>query len=285
MKNKIISAAYNAGIKAVGVCKARVYDELLPILEREATPMTADYEQRINPFLLMSEARSVIVCLFPYYIKDEKTNLSMYAKGADYHSVVKGYMHELEKVLFSEGYSAMSFADSGALPDRYLAYLAGLGFFGKNRALINPLYGSFVFIGYIITDADIKEDKPLEMKCMDCGKCIKSCPGGALTGDSFDAFSCASFITQKKGVLSKREEDIIKKSGYVWGCDICQSVCPHNARIQNTDISAFCDNRVDKLYTGMAESNREFKRKFKDRAFSWRGLDVIERNLEVLEEK
>lgn len=283
MKDKIISAAHKAGIKAVGVCRARIYNELTAFLERENTPMTAECEQRINPFLEFKEARSVVVCLFPYYVKGEKTNLSVYAMGGDYHTVVKKYLSVIEGVINAEGYRAMSFADTGALPDRYLAYLAGLGFFGKNRALINPVYGSYTFIGYILTDAQLEEDKPLEEKCIGCGKCIEACPGGALSDTGFDAFSCASYITQKKGTLSDKEKNIIKRSGYVWGCDLCQRVCPHNKNVPETDIVEFKDGRVIELKKGMAESNRDFKRKYQDRAFSWRGLDVIERNLGIIE--
>ncbi len=281
MKNKITAAAKEAGIEAVGVCRARVYEELLPFLSAEQTPMSAECVERINPFLLMREARSVIVCLFPYFVNDKRTNLSIYAKGKDYHTYVKRRMARIEKVLFENGFSAMSFSDSAALPDRYLAYLSGLGFFGKNRALINPVFGSYTFIGYILTDAEIEEDKPMDENCMGCGKCIKSCPGGALCENGFDVRSCASYITQKKGELSEREEEVIKKSGYAWGCDICQSVCPHNINIPETVLDEFLSDRINELTEGMAESNREFKRKFKDRAFSWRGLDVIERNLKI----
>lgn len=285
MKNKITAAAKSAGIEAVGVCRARVYEELLPFLSTEQTPMTADINERINPFLLMSEARSVIVCLFPYFVNGKRSNLSIYAKGKDYHTYVKKRMAAIEKVLCENGFSAMSFSDSAPLVDRYLAYLSGLGFFGKNRALISPVYGSYTFIGYILTDAEIEEDMPMERRCADCGMCIKACPGGALCEKGFDAAFCASYITQKKGELSKKEEEIIQKSGYAWGCDICQSVCPHNKNIPDTSFDEFLSDTIAELTKGMAESNREFKRKFCDRAFSWRGLEVIERNLEILKEK
>ncbi len=284
MKSKIKQTAAAQNISAVGVCRARVFSELEEKLGENTPMVTKNIAERIDPFLHMPTAKSIIVCLFSYNNGGKRSNLSLYARGEDYHKVVKRKLEKLCAVLEEKGYLAQSYCDTGELCERYLAYQAGLGFFGRNNFLINPEYGSYTFIGYILTDAEIEADKPLEGGCQDCGRCEKCCPGGALSKDSFNAQKCASYITQKKGDLTLNEREIIKKSGTVWGCDICQTVCPHNENARLTEIDEFRTNLIENLQVTMAESNREFKKKYQDRAFSWRGFDVIKRNIEIQEE-
>lgn len=275
MKNLIYTAAREAEIGAVGFVRARIFSELREKLACESTPMVPTAEERINPFLIMEEAKTVIVCLFPYP-RGARTNISDYAKGEDYHLAAQKKLGKICGLLKERGFSATALCDSNPLCERYLAYLAGLGFIGKNRALINPKFGSYVFIGTVLTDAVLEESAPLLRKCAECGACVRACPGGALTGSGFDAERCASYLTQKKGALTDGECEIIKQSGYAWGCDICQRVCPYNADIgDNGDAFA--------LTRDMAESNRDFRRKYSGRAFSWRGFEVIKRNLDILE--
>ena len=284
MINRIKETAAALSIGAVGVCNARIYSELKSKLE-EKTPMVPDkIEERINPFLLMPTAKSVIACLFPYYNGGEKSNLSLYARGEDYHKVAEKKLNAIADILTENGFSARTFCDTGVLCDRHLAYLAGLGFIGKNRFLINDEYGSYTFIGYILTDAELVANAPLDKACISCGKCITACPGGALTENGLDSEKCVSYITQKKGELSSFEEEIVRKSGSVWGCDICQTVCPHNNGVKLTEIAEFRTNLIEKLDSDMAESNREFKKKYQDRAFSWRGYEIIKRNLKITKE-
>ncbi len=284
MIERIKKRAAALGISAVGVCRARIFSELRNKLSLD-TPMVPDnIEERINPFLYLPEAKSIIVCLFSYHNGGEKSNLSLYARGEDYHLVAERKLRELCSVLEGEGYLAKAYCDTGALCDRHLAYLAGLGFVGKNRFLINADYGSYTFIGYILTDLELEENLPLSTSCIGCGECIRACPGGALTESGLDSSKCASYITQKKGELTDSEQKIIKKSGSVWGCDICQTVCPHNKTAKLTDIDEFRTNLVERLEVNMAESNRDFKKKYQNRAFSWRGYEVIKRNLKITEE-
>lgn len=285
MIERIKKTAAALSIGAVGVCSARIYSELEEKLTAN-TPMVPDnVEERINPFLIMPTAKSIIVCLFPYYNGNKKGNISLYARGEDYHLVVARKLNTLAEILEENGFSAKIFCDNGALCDRHLAYLSGLGFVGKNRFLINSEYGTYTFIGYIITDAELKPDKTILAECSNCGRCIKACPGGALSETGLDAQKCVSYITQKKGELTNEEMEAVKRSGSAWGCDICQIVCPHNEGIRLTGISQFRENLIDSLSSDMAESNREFKKMFANRAFSWRGYEVIKRNLKIIGEE
>lgn len=274
MREKIITLGRQVGAK-VGFVKAREFPELLPILSKEHTPMVCDnLQERINPFLLLPCAKTIIVCLFPY--SGTEGNLARYAQNEDYHITVPKKLKQISKPLSDNGYEVKCFCDTSPLCERYLAYLAGLGFFGRNKMLINPELGSFTNIGCILTDCEFEESKPIEKDCGDCDLCIKNCPGGAI-GNAYNPNRCSSYISQKKGELNADEEKILKKSGYAWGCDRCQTVCPYN-KLENKPV------RCNNLFSDMATSNRDFKKKYGDMAFSWRGFDVIKRNLEIIGE-
>lgn len=281
MKKRLKTLAARLGIEEIGIVSAKIFHDYKEILEKRGSVSLAepDVEKRINPFITMPRVKSIIVCLFSYNVR-KKGNISSYAFGTDYHIVLKKKLEQLSKPLTENGYLAECFADTGALSDRYLAYNAGLGFYGKNGMLINKKLGSWFFIGYIMTDCEMEEDKPsADSMCIGCGKCIKACPSGAIKdGFEFDEKLCASYITQKKGELSSEEQEIIKKSGYIWGCDICQKVCPHNIDAAETDIDEFKNNLICNLEIDENISNREFKRMYGDRAFSWRGKSVLIRN-------
>lgn len=230
--------------------------------------------------------KSAIVCLFPYFCGDGEGNLSLYARSLDYHLVIKEKLSPVCDFICTLAPEAecQIFADIGPEVDRRLAYEAGLGFYGKNKMLINDDYGSYFFIGYILCDLDLTPDTPLQKACIGCNRCIESCPGGAL-GESFDINKCASHISQKKGDLTESEIAILKKSGLVFGCDTCQRVCPHN-NITPKPMEEFTKDLIDNINLSDLESlsNREFMKKYKNRAFSWRGKGVLERNINLIEE-
>jgi len=231
---------------------------------------------------------SAVVVLLPYYVKDEWGNLSMYARGADYHRIAEEKLKEIEKFLIELGASkTVVHADKGELDDRKAAYEAGLGFIGKNGLLICEEYGSWFFIGQVVHDLDIEADSPMTQSCLSCGACLRYCPGGALNSKGFDVKRCLSEISQKKGELTAEEQRLIKSNGLCWGCDVCQTVCPHNSELETTALQEFMDDRITELTLEDVEglSNREFKEKFGGYAFSWRGKGVLQRNLEVLFEK
>ncbi len=230
-------------------------------------------------------SQNAVVVLMPYFVKNEDGNISMYARGLDYHKVAEEKLGRLGEFLETLGAEKITVhVDKGGLDDRRAAYDAGLGFLGKNGMLICDEFGSYFFIGQIVHDLEIEANISQKKSCISCGECIRNCPGGALSENGFDIEKCLSHITQKRGDLTKREEQLIKENGLCWGCDVCQRVCPHNKGLKTTALPEFMEDRITSLRSDDVEnlSNREFKAKFGKYAFSWRGKGVIERNLEVL---
>lgn len=286
MIDRLRERAKGLNISDFGIVRARVFDDLCLDLRTKNTSdfVNSNPEIRCNPFLIMPDAKSVIVCLFSYY-NSECGNISSYAMGKDYHLVVKNLLENFSKPLLEEGFNCLYFCDSWDLNDRYLAVKAGLGFIGKNHMFISPEYGSFVFIGAILTDCELEESEPCRRVCLNCGECIKKCAGGALDKNGgFNEKKCVSYITQKKGELSEEESDAVKKSGMIWGCDICQRVCPFNKDVPFTKIKELKNDNIKDLYIDENMSAREFKRQYSDRAFSWRGIKPILRNQNILKE-
>ena len=230
-------------------------------------------------------SHNAVVALFPYFVKDEDGNISMYARGLDYHRVAEDKLKRLEAFLQTLGATeTFVHADKGTLDDRRAAYDAGLGFFGENGMLICHEYGSYFFIGQVVHNLKIERDMPTDEKCLSCGACKRLCPGGALSGDGFKIDRCLSEISQKRGELSSAEHKLVKDRGICWGCDMCQAVCPHNKDLPTTAMPEFLEQRITQLKPQDVEclSNREFKEKFGEYAFSWRGKGVLERNLQIL---
>jgi len=275
MKTTILKLAAEQKISAVGICSTSDYAKKSKGLLQKASFCTDKND-------ILTDKKSIIVCAFNYYNGAKKGNISRYAQGKDYHKVAIGKMQPICEFLQESGFSAQSFADTGALNERLLAELSGLAFRGKNQMAINDKLGSYFFIGYILTDCEIPCDKPNMGKCMECGRCIKYCPLGALSENGFCEDKCLSYITQKKGELSEEEADAVRKSGMVWGCDICQEVCPHNSGLQITNIDEFSENIITDLIIAPGMSNSEFRRIYGERAFSWRGKKVLERNQKVI---
>lgn len=225
-----------------------------------------------------------VVMLFPYYSgKDENGNISVYTYSEDYHITVKKYLEKVSEYIENSGdYKTEIYVDVSPYNDVTLAFNAGLGVIGKNRLLINDKYGSLCFIGYVITDMPLEVSTPQEGSCLNCDKCVNSCPTGTLVNGDFS--KCLSEITQKKGELSELEEQTILKNKSAFGCDVCQLVCPMN-NFKITEIAEFKSNLITHIRKSDFEnlSNKEFKEKYGNRAFSWRGKKVLIRNLGILE--
>lgn len=276
-------------IPASGICGAEADGRLAAYLQarRAAFPVCSfeegDLQRRISPKAIMEGAQSVFVCLFPYYIEAMPPgNLSRYAMVKDYHRVIGAYLDKLSAFVTAREPSArcMFLCDTTPLVDRWLAYQAGLGFFGKNNLLIHPVFGSWFFIGALLLNIPLKADKPLQMGCRDCDACIRACPGQALSERfGFNCERCISYLTQKK-TLSAEQEQLLEKQGSVYGCDVCQAVCPHNRAVPDTPIQEFYEKPVTRLKQEelAAMSGRDFKRKYAEYAFSWCSKQTILKN-------
>lgn len=229
----------------------------------------------------LPNAKTALLFLIPYYVGTVPGNLSLYARSKDYHLFAKDLSLRL-CALLKEHYPANDFrvfADHSPIDEVEAAVLGGLGVLGDNGLLINRRYGSFVFIGELLTDLPPKElgYPPPPMKkegCLHCGACKRACPC------HFDG--CASGIGQKKGTLTKEEEMLVLKTGLAWGCDRCQLVCPMNKEAEKTPIPFFYEDRMETLDSKALDALS--KEAFEQRAFAWRGRAVIARNLALFEE-
>ncbi len=240
--------------------------------------------KEVKPRLVRKEGfepKSAIVYLIPYFAGFTK-NLSVYAASVDYHSVIREISEALTSIIEADGkYKALGFGDHSPIDERSAALIGGLGILGDNGLLINEEYGSFVFIGDVITDVPPDEldcDAPLEIKrCEGCGACRTACPTGILCGKGD---KCLSAITQKKGELDDGEIALMKQHSTVWGCDICSLSCPHNKSPRLTPIPHFYNDRIEFLTKETLDAMSDDE--FGNRAFSWRGRAVLERNLNLL---
>lgn len=296
-KEELKDFCKSIGLDCVGIAGVDCYNDLEKVIKHRllngyVTGMEEPViEKRINPKETMENVKSIIVCAFPYYIGNFKeSNLSKYCYGEDYHIVAKDMLQQICNYISSkiDNFEYKIFADNGPLVDRYLAYLSGIGYFGINNNIITDKYGSYVFIGYILSNYEFKKDIPLEKTCIKCGKCVKYCPGNALLGNyEMNPKRCLSYITQKKGELEEEEEKVLRENRKVFGCDICQDVCPHNKNIPITNIERFKDDIILKLDNKEIDeiSNKEFKRRYGNRAFSWRGKNIIKRNIDIILKK
>lgn len=275
--------ARELSLDCVGVCSAHPQEELAQLLHARRARYgksafePADIPERVTPPLHFADARSIIVALFPYYRSDVPAgNLSRYAQLPDYHAIVRNLLNRLCDALRQKqpSFRAAVYCDNGPLSDRWLAYQAGLGFFGWNNCLIHPKYGSYCFIGYLITNLALTPSQPMRRECNGCGNCLSACPGNALSPDyGFAPSRCLSELTQQKEASPEQLETILH-SGCLWGCDVCQQVCPHNQAAAETPISAFREAAalpsLD-IAEIQAMSNREFRRRYGAYPFAWRG--------------
>ena len=228
------------------------------------------------------EPKSVILYLLPYYT-GRTENLSIYAASLDYHLAIREINAGLESLLKSsfENASVKGYGDHSPIDERHAALIGGLGMAGDNGLIINEKYGSFVFVGDVVADIEpalLGASSPTAVqRCEGCEACKRACPTGILRGEGTD---CLSAITQRKGELTDEECALMRKHNTLWGCDLCQTSCPHNKTPLNTPVEFFYRERIPKLTHDIlgAMSDEEFDR----RAFAWRKRKTIERNLDIL---
>jgi|SRR5690554_530970 epoxyqueuosine reductase len=196
--------------------------------------MARNIDKRVDPRLLVEGAKSIISVALNYYPHNKQaTNapqFAYYAYGKDYHDVIKGKLKELFEFILGRqpNISGRYFSDSAPVLERFWAAQAGIGFVGKNSLLIIPGRGSFFFLGELIIDVKLDYDKPIPENCGSCTRCIDGCPTAAIEEPyRVNANRCISYQTiENRGEISSYVAPRLKN--YVFGCDICQKVCPWN---------------------------------------------------------
>lgn len=230
-------------------------------------------------------AKTILVGAFPYYAGDTPGNLSLYCRGEDYHLVLGRRLQRVVDGLAQQhpDHHFIPGADNNPVPELAAAELAGVGWRGRHGLRIVPPYGSYVFLGTILTDLDLSQTGPSPgtLCGAHCRACQKACPTGALTDTGCDLSKCLSELTQKKGDLPPEAAAQITHSPTVWGCDLCQRACPHNKQAALTPLPEFREDLLPSLTLEDLEglSNKAFRRQYAARAFSWRGIAPLKRNL------
>lgn len=208
----------------------------------------------------------------------KKTGLiSRYSYGTDYHIVFRERISKIEEELQKLNIKSFGSVDTFKIDERWASYLSGLGFLGKNQFLIHKTYGTYMYLATIIIDYSIEKEFTVLDTCGTCTKCIDACPSDALN-HGFDISLCISETSQSKRALSDIEISYMKTM--VYGCDICQKVCPKNKGINFEHNTEFLPTGIESidLIALLNMSNKEYLRIYQNNASSWKGGTVIKRN-------
>ncbi len=250
-------------------------------------------EKRKDPRRIMPGARSAVVTLTNYFhgarvaspAATPRGNVAQYAWSPDYHHVLGARLEQLAAAIreLVPGSTTRCYVDAGPVPERELAQLAGLGWIGKNMMLIHPEIGSFTFIGVVLTDAGLAPDLPFEAdRCGTCTRCLDACPTQAFAGPrDLDARACISYLTiEHRGEFSETQASQI--GDWVFGCDVCQDVCPWNVSFAEAAVDAGFAPRADlttpELQPLVEIGEEEFQRRYGDTPFSRPGRAGLQRN-------
>ena len=259
------------------------------------TYMENHFDKRLDPRLLVDNAKSVISLLFNYYTPEEQGDslapkISKYAYGEDYHFIVKDKLKSLMNEIYQEigEVSGRVFVDSAPVLDKAWAKKSGLGWMGKNANIIHPKEGSFFFIAELILDLDLEYDGPIKDYCGTCTKCIEACPTGAIQPYKVDGSKCISYLTieLKDEIIPK--EFFGKMENWMFGCDICQDVCPWN-RFAKKHSEPRLDPHEKLLKMSKADwedlTEEVFNEIFRKSAVKRTKLSGLRRNIDFLKKK
>ena len=267
MSNKLTYAsiikteAKRLGFLSCGISKAEFLEDEAPRLEAWLSQnkhgkmqyMENNFDKRLDPTLLVEGAKSVISLAYNYYtdqiqVDKNAPKISKYAYGIDYHHVIKNKLNQLLEFIKEEigDVSGRAFVDSAPILEKAWAKKSGLGWLGKNSNLITQKVGSFYFISELIVDLDLETDYAVTDHCGSCTACIDACPTQAITEPyKVDGSKCISYFTiELKDNIPSDMKD--KFDNWMFGCDVCQDVCPWN-RFQKSIVSPYLDQNLNYL--------------------------------------
>ncbi|MGV3162226.1 tRNA epoxyqueuosine(34) reductase QueG [Streptococcus hyovaginalis] len=295
LKVEIQKLAKEIGISKIGFTTADDFDYLEKTLRagvEEGRTTGFEHkviEERIKPKLSLASAKTIISIAVAYPnklpVKPPKTQykrgkITPNSWGLDYHYVLQDKLDRLAKGIeeLTEDFEYKGMVDTGALVDTAVAKRAGIGFIGKNGLVISKEFGSYMYLGELITNLEIEPDQEVDYGCGDCTRCLEACPTSCLIGDgTMNARRCLSFQTQDKGMMAMEFRKKIKT--VIYGCDICQICCPYNRGIDNPIASEIDPELAQpELIPFLELSNKSFKEQFGKIAGSWRGKNILQRN-------
>jgi len=293
--------ALDLGFSHIGIAKAEQMDEEARRLEAwlnqghhgKMSYMANHFDKRIDPRKLVEGAKSVISLTYNYHNETEQTDpeapkISQYAYGKDYHFVVKNKLKSLLAYIREEvgEVNGRCFVDSAPVLERDWAKRSGVGWVGKHTLLIHPKVGSYFFLAELIIDLDLTTDNPMRDHCGTCTRCIDACPTEAISPEGYvmDGSKCISYLTiELKDAIPTEFED--KMEGWMFGCDICQQVCPWNrfARPHNEPEFEPHPDLLDMTKQDWVEITEEvFRKVFKKSAVKRTKYAGLKRNIDFL---
>ncbi len=260
-----VSAVLTAqGLSRFGFCPfSRVAEHLVPGYSTKKLP---------------ERPKTIISFAFPYRIPENgPRNVARFAALPDYHTVIGALLSAAAEALTQRfpGHAFVPFVDESPIPEVVTAAAAGLGVVGRHNLLITKEFGSWVFIGELVTDLALPIEAQPVPYCPDCGACAARCPAGALDKKPFDRTRCLSSVTQQKAAPSSEMARLMRQEGIAWGCDRCQEACPLNEGTSLSGIAAFYGD-VHPLVTADNYDTLQ------NRVFFYRKKDVFLRNLRII---
>lgn len=299
IKKTITDEALRLGFSYVGFSKADFLEEEAPRLEQwlsqnqhgKMSYMERWFDKRLDPRLLVPGAKTVVSFLLNYFPEvkqqDGIPKISKYAYGKDYHTIIKNKLFELMHFINTNigEVNGRAFVDSAPVLDRAWAKKSGLGWIGKNGNLIHPRAGSFFFIAEIIIDLEVEPDGPIKDFCGTCTRCMDACPTEAIVAPHVvDGSKCISYVTiELKDAIPSSFKN--KMDDWIFGCDVCQDVCPWNRFSTSTTEKDFIadDNRINKSFGEWEEITEEvFQFIYKNSPLSRTGFSGMKRNFEFI---
>jgi epoxyqueuosine reductase len=297
LSGKIKTEAYRLGFSACGIARVMPLENESENLAKwlnsnyngEMKYMENYFDMRLNPALLVEDAKSVISLAYNYYSSKKQVEdapiISKYAYGMDYHIVIKEKLNLLLDFIRQEdnNIEGRCFVDSAPVLEKSWAQRSGIGWRGKNSSIIINNKGSFHFLAELILNIELEYDNPATNKCGACVRCIESCPTGAIvTPYVIDARKCISYLTiELKNEIPDSFSN--KLAGRVYGCDICQDVCPWNIRFateNNESLLAPSPDLLNKTKENWENlSEKEFKSLFRKSAVKRAKYSKLRQNI------